>query len=85
MNSTPSELWEDYKAFVFDDSLTESQECECKRAFFAGSEVVFKLLDECGKSNLRPSQTYQAINTYRNMNRVAAMETVPDDEQEETL
>ena len=83
--NTPTELWEKYREMVFEGDLTDQQDFECKRAFFAGSEAVFKLLEDCTKSNLRPSQTFQSINTYRNLNRAAAMETIPDDEQEETL
>ena len=78
--NTPDEFWEHYKAFVFDDSLTEQQEFECRRAFFAGSEAVFKVIEHLSEV-VDEEKVYQMLFRYRETNRDAAMETVPDEEE----
>ena len=61
----------------------ESVEFEAKRSFFAGSEAMFKIMDSL--SGLKTNHALRLLSEYREMNRTAAMETVPDDEQDEQL
>ena len=82
--NTPEQAWESYREFVYENTtLTSVEEHNCQQAFYAGSEAVFKILAD--SLDLHPNEIFRIMQRYREMNRTAAMETVPDDEQEEQL
>ena len=75
---TPAQNWIEYLEFVYEKLLEEGDETERKRAFFAGSEAVFRLLESCDKESIRLA--LDALREYREANKAAAMETMsPED------
>lgn len=83
---TPEEVWASYRNYICEDEGSIGDvnvEFEARRAFYAGSEAVFKMLAD--SFDLHPNEAFKRLKEYREMNRVAAMDTLPDDEQEEQL
>ena len=75
---TPQQNWIDYLEFVYENLLEESDETERKRAFFAGSEAIFRLMENCDRESIRLA--LDALREYREANKAAAMETMsPED------
>ena len=82
--TTPEEVWESYRNFICEEegSIGDANvEYEAKRAFFAGSEAVFKMLSD--SFDLHPKEAFKRLRDYREMNRAAAMDTISDNNEEE--
>ncbi len=54
-------------------------EQERKRAFFAGSEAIFKLLESLDGMTI--NKTIEPLQRYRELNKQAAMETIPPEDR----
>ena len=76
---TPVEMWEEYRDFVYFIELSESDENERKRSFFAGAESVFKLLESL--DGVPIFETIAPLQQYREANKEAAMETMPPEDR----
>ena len=76
---TPSESWNEYRDFVYAAELSEGDENERMRAFFAGAESVFKLLESL--DGMPITETIGPLQGYREANKAAAMETMPPEDR----
>ena len=76
---TPIESWQDYRDFVYAAELDESYENERKRAFFAGAESVFKLLESLDGMSI--TETIGPLQEYRETNKAEAMKTMPPEDR----
>ena len=76
---TPFESWQDYRDFVYAAELEEGDENHCKRAFFAGAESVFKLLESLDGMTIRES--IGPLQEYREANKAEAMKTMPPEDR----
>ena len=75
---TPIDSWNEYRNFVYASELEEGDEQERQRAFFAGSEAVFRLMESCDGFSVLDAM--RSMREYREANKAAAMETMsPED------
>ena len=76
---TPEESWEEYRDFVYSMELPEGDENERKRAFFAGAESVFKLMETLDGMSMKVM--FASLQRYRDANARAATETIPPEDR----
>ena len=76
---TPTESWNEYRDFVYEAELEEGDENERMRAFFAGAESVFKLLESLVGGPI--FKRIGPLQQYREANKAAAMETMPPEDR----
>ena len=75
---TPLQSWLEYRDFVYSMELPEGDEKERQRAFYAGAESVFKLLESLDGTPI--VDTIEPLQGYREANKQAAMGTIsPED------
>lgn len=82
--TTPQEVWQSYRNYICEEEGSigdDNVEYEAERAFYAGSEAVFKMLAD--SFDLHPKEAFTRLREYREMNRERAMEILPDDNESE--
>ena len=73
---TPFESWEEYRDFVYAADLEEGDENEQMRAFFAGAESVFKMLESLDGMSIT-----ETMKGYREANKAEAMKMIPPEDR----